>query len=91
MPARRNLVYVVRTFVSKGRNGVQVLPPTICFDRRLAVEIAKADVPHAHGVALFEIDLAKPNGASAPFKVYGKIPGAFRRAPHSKVIAAAPD
>jgi hypothetical protein len=88
-PVERTLAYVVRTFVRRGR-AVRLLPPTICFERGLALQIAEDDAAQAWGVAVFEIDLAAvARGAIGPLKVYGEIPVEFRCAEHSQVVAAA--
>jgi hypothetical protein len=89
-PAERTLVYVVRTFLRRGLE-LNLLPPTICFERDLALQIAEEDAGQAVGVAVFEIDLASvTRGAIGPLKVYGEIPVEFRCAEHARVIAAAP-
>jgi hypothetical protein len=87
--AERNLAYVVRTFI-RGDRKVRVLPPTICFERDLALQIAEDDATEAAGVAVFEVDLAAAHGDIGPLKVYGEIPIEFRCTDHSRVIAAAP-
>ena len=86
----RTLAYVVRTFIRRGQQ-VRLLPPTICFERGLALQIAEDDAAEASGVAVFEIDLTMAaRSAIGPLKVYGEIPIEFRCADRSKVIAAAP-
>jgi hypothetical protein len=88
--AERTLAYVIRTFVRRGQQ-IHLLPPTICFERGLALQIAEEDAAQAWGVAVFEIDLAvAARGAIGPVKVYGEVPVEFRCTEHSKVIAAAP-
>jgi hypothetical protein len=77
-PGARNLAFVIRTFIRRDQE-VRWLPPTICFDRSLAYEIAETDVALAEGVAVFEINLAASSCDSiGPVKVYGEIPADFR-------------
>jgi hypothetical protein len=88
--AERTFAYVARTFVRRGQH-VRLLPPTICFERGLALQIAEQDAAQAWGVAVFEVDLAAgPRGPIGPVKIYGEIPIEFRCTERSKVIAAAP-
>jgi hypothetical protein len=82
--------YVVRTFVDAEDGELTALPPTICFERELALKIAESDVPNAAGVALFEIDFVSPStGPIRPFKVYGNIPLEFRRTERRSLLAGA--
>jgi predicted nuclease with RNAse H fold len=81
-------MYVIRTFIHRG-NGIAALPPTICFERELAIEMAEADELEAAGVAVYEIDPNDGNDAVAkPFAVFGIVPQDFRRIGRDALLAA---
>lgn len=68
-------IYVIRTFVRTGKT-IAALPPTICFERDLALEMAQADEPEAEGVAVYELDGAAHGETEAkPFAAFGPVPG----------------
>ena len=81
-------IYVIRTFVRRGSE-LGALPPTICFERELALEMAAADEPEAAGVAVYEIGANDSNDIAAkPFAAFGIIPENFRRIGHDALLAA---
>ena len=81
-------IYVIRTFVRQG-NGLGALPPTICFERELALEMAAADELEAEGVAVYEIGANDSNDMAAkPFAAFGIIPENFRRIGRDALLAA---
>jgi hypothetical protein len=83
-------IYVIRTFVRTGRH-VGALPPTICFERDLALEMAQADEPEAEGVAVYELDGAACGETEAkPFAAFGLVPDSYWRIGRDALLAAAP-
>lgn len=81
-------IYVIRTFVRRGRE-IAALPPTVCFERELALEMAEADEPEAAGVAVYEIGADNGNDAVArPFAAFGTVPQDFRRIGRDALLAA---
>jgi hypothetical protein len=81
-------MYVIRTFVRRG-DGISVLPPTICFERELAIEMAEADGPEAAGVAVYEIGLNNSNDTvTQPFAAFGIVPQSFRQIGRDALLAA---
>jgi len=83
-------IYVIRTFVRCGHS-LDVLPPTICFERDLALEMAQADQDQAEGVAVYELDgRAMGECATRPFAAFGHIPASYRQVGRDVLLAAAP-
>ena len=83
-------IYVIRTFVRTGKT-IGALPPTICFERDLALEMAQADEPEAEGVAVYELDGAAHGETEAkPFAAFGHVPGVYWRIGRDELLAAAP-
>lgn len=83
-------IYVIRTFIRRGE-GLRALPPTICFERGLALEMAQADEPEADGVAVYELDqMTEADGKTKPFAAYGLVPDSYRRIGRDDLLAAAP-
>lgn len=83
-------IYVIPTFVLARNSKTEVLPPTICFERDLALEMAQVDEPESAGVAVYEIDTPrrwKPKLCHLPPSAsFQKIIGVARNA----LLAAAP-
>jgi hypothetical protein len=83
-------IYVIRTFVRTGKT-IRALPPTICFERDLALEMAQADEPEAEGVAVYELDSGACGETEAkPFAAFGFVPGSYWRIERDTLLAAAP-
>ena len=83
-------IYVIRTFIRVGQQ-IGALPPTICFERELALEMAQADEPEAEGVAVYELSGETLKDAKAkPFASFGVIPDAYWRIGRDELLAAAP-
>jgi len=83
-------IYVIRAFRSGTLLGA--LPPTICFERDLALEMAQADEPECEGVAVYELDQAAGRATEAkPFAAFGFVPDRFRRIGRDELLAAAPN
>ncbi|HWK86765.1 MAG TPA: hypothetical protein VNQ34_04590 [Xanthobacteraceae bacterium] len=81
-------IYVIRTFVRRGSE-IAALPPTVCFERELALEMAEADEPEAAGVAVYEVSSDDSNDTPAkPFAAFGAIPQDFRRIGRDALLAA---
>jgi hypothetical protein len=81
-------IYVIRTFVRRGSH-LEALPPTVCFERELALEMAEADEPEAAGIAVYEIGASEGNDAMArPFAAFGTVPENFRRIGRDALLAA---
>jgi hypothetical protein len=80
-------IYVIRTFVRRGKV-IGVLPPTICFERDLALDMAETDEAEAEGVAVYELD-GQTNEAK-PFAAFGSIPGEYWKIGRTALLAAAP-
>lgn len=83
-------IYVIRTFIRTG-SGVGALPPTICFERDLAIEMAQADEKEAEGVAVYELDgAARGWSAAKPFAAFGFVPDDYWCIGRDELLAAAP-
>lgn len=83
-------IYVIRTFVRTGKQ-IGALPPTICFERDLALEMAQADEAEAEGVAVYELDSAARGETEAkPFAAFGLVPDSYWRIGRDALLAAAP-
>jgi hypothetical protein len=83
-------IYVIRTFVRAG-SGVGALPPTICFERDLAIEMAQADEPEAEGVAVYELSSdAGGKSEAQPFAAFGTVPDHYWHIGRDELLAAAP-
>lgn len=83
-------IYVIRTFVRTG-SGVGALPPTICFERDLAIEMAQADEPEADGVAVYELSNGAGGQSKAqPFAAFGTVPDDYWHIGRDELLAAAP-
>lgn len=83
-------IYVIRSFVRSGA-ALGALPPTICFERDLALEMAQADEPECDGVAVYELDRAAARESEAkPFAAFGLVPDSYRRISREALLAAAP-
>lgn len=82
---------MIRTFVEMGNGGTDALPPTICFERGLALDMARADEPEAAGIAVYEVDAAaRAETEATPFAAFGRIPQRYRRISRNALLAAAP-
>lgn len=80
-------IYVIRTFIRRGRD-IAVLPPTVCFERELALEMARSDEEEAAGVAVYQIAAADGDDTIAkPFAAFGIIPQDFRRIGRDALLA----
>jgi hypothetical protein len=83
-------IYVIRTFVRIG-SGLGALPPTICFERDLAIEMAQADEQAAEGVAVYELsNSATSENAAQPFAAFGTVPEDYWHIGRAELLAAAP-
>jgi len=83
-------IYVIRTFIRRGE-ALRALPPTICFERDLALEMAQAYEPEADGVAVYELNQkAEADGRTTPFAAFGLVPDSYRRIGRDDLLAAAP-
>ncbi len=83
-------IYVIRTFVRSGRE-LGALPPTICFERELALDMAQADETECEGVAVYELDGgAEAETEAKPFAAFGLIPDDYWRIERNALLAAAP-
>jgi hypothetical protein len=83
-------IYVIRTFVRHG-GSIGALPPTICFERDLALEMAQADEAECEGVAVYALDRAAARESEAkPFAAFGLVPDSYRRISREAQLAAAP-
>jgi hypothetical protein len=84
-------IYVIRTFLRSGDGNLAALPPTICFERELALEMAYADKAESSGVAVYEIDTAaRAETETRPFIAFGAIPENYRCVARTALLAAAP-
>jgi hypothetical protein len=84
-------IYVIRTFVLARNGKTEALPPTICFERDFALEMAEADQPEAAGVAVYEIDTAaRAETEATPFAAFGLVPENYWRIARNALLAAAP-
>ncbi len=83
-------IYVIRTFVRRGK-GLGALPPTICFERDLALDMEMADETGGEGIAGYEIDSGAESGAKAkPFAAFGRIPDDYWRIGRDALLSSAP-
>jgi hypothetical protein len=83
-------IYVIRTFVRAGPD-IGVLPPTICFERDLAIEMAQTDEQEAEGVAVYEISNGAGRQSTAqPFAAFGIVPDDYWHIGRDELLAAAP-
>jgi hypothetical protein len=83
-------IYVIRTFVRHG-GSIGALPPTICFERDLALEMAQADGAECEGVAVYAIERAATRESEAkPFAAFGLVPDSYRRISREGLLAAPP-
>lgn len=83
-------IYVIRTFVRTGKT-IGALPPTICFERDLALEMAQADEPEAEGIAVYELDgAARGETEAKPFAAFGLVPDLYWRIGRDALLTAAP-
>lgn len=81
-------IYVIRTFIRRGSK-LDTLPPTICFEREIALDMAAADEPEAEGVAVYELGGSDDSDTEAkPFAVFGIVPQSFRRIGRDALLAA---
>lgn len=81
-------MYVIRTFIRRG-DDIAALPPTICFERELAIEMAEADEPEATGVAVYEIGTNDSSDAvTKPIVAFGIVPQSFQRIGRDALLAA---
>lgn len=82
-------IYVISFVRHGGRIGA--LPPTICFERNLALEMAQADETECEGVAVYELDQTAARESEAkPFAAFGLVPEYYRRISREALLAAAP-
>jgi hypothetical protein len=82
-------IYVIRTFIRSGHS-LDALPPTICFERELALEMAQADEAGAEGVAVYELDGSAADDREQPFASFGHVPASYRWIGREALLAERP-